>query len=46
MKTAEKYAQDIYIQTACNVIFTQMSANAGFKKYGPRAIVAMIKYFT
>ena len=29
-----------------HVIFTQMNANAGFKKYGPRAIAAMIKEYT
>ena len=46
MKTAEKYVQDTYMQTSCSVIFTQMSVNAGFKKYGPRAIAAMIKEFT
>ena len=46
MKKAEKHAQDTYIQTACNIIFTQMSANADFKKYGPRTVAATIKEYT
>ena len=29
-----------------NVIFTQMSANAGFKKYGEAVVAAMVKEFT
>ena len=32
-----------YMQIACNVIFTQISANAGLKKYGQPAVAAMIK---
>ena len=38
--------QHNYMQTACDVVFTQMSANAGFKKYGEPAVAAMIKEFT
>ena len=32
-----------YMQTILNVIFTQMSAKAGFKKFGQVAIAAMFK---
>ena len=34
------------MQIACDVIFTQKSANARFKKYGQPAVAAMIKEFT
>ena len=32
-----------YMQTVLNIIFTQMSAKAGFKKFGQAAISAMFK---
>ena len=35
-----------YMNLALNTIFTQMSANAGFKKFGEPAFAAMIKEFT
>ena len=38
--------QRTYMQIACDVIFTQMSATVGFKKYGQPAVAAMIKEFT
>ena len=38
--------QHTYMQMATYVIFTQMSANKGFKKYGQAAVAAMIKEFT
>ena len=39
-------SQSTYMQIACDVIFTQMSANVGFKKYGQPAVAAIIKEFT
>ena len=39
-------SQCTYMQKACDVIFTQMSANVGFKKYGQPAVAAIIKEFT
>ena len=39
-------SQCTYMQKACDVIFTQMSANVGFKKYGQPAIAAIVKEFT
>lgn len=40
---SEHNIQDTYMQMACNVIFTQMNANKGIKKYGEPAVAAMIK---
>ena len=40
------HSQHTYMHTATNVIFSQMSAKQGFKKYGERAVAAMIKEFT
>ena len=37
---------DKYMNITCNVIFTQMSAKAGFKKFGEAAVAAMIKKLT
>ena len=34
------------MKIACDVIFTQMSANAGIKKHGEAAVAAMIKEYT
>ena len=39
-------SQRTYMQMATDIIFTQMSANKGFKKYGQPAIAAIIKEFT
>ena len=38
--------EDSYMKTCLDVIFTQMTANAGIKKFGERAVAAMIKEFT
>ena len=35
-----------YMKIACDIIFTQMTDNAGIKKIGEPAIAAMIKEFT
>ena len=37
--------QETYMQTACNVIFTQMNANTGLKNYGQPAVASMVKEF-
>ena len=37
--------QSTYMKVACDVIFTQIHANAGFKKYGQPTVAAMIKEF-
>ena len=35
-----------YMKIVCNVIFTQMNAKAGFKKYGGPTVAAMVKKIT
>ena len=35
-----------YMQIACNVVFMQMSADAGIKKHDEATVAAMIKEFT
>ena len=35
-----------YMKIVCNVIFTQMNAKAGFKKYEAPDVAAMVKEFT
>ena len=35
-----------YMKIACDVIFTQMTANAGSKKFGAPAVATMVKEFT
>ena len=42
----EEMSQRTYMQMVTDIIFTQMSANKGFKKYGQPAIAAIIKDFT
>ena len=42
----EEMSQRTFMQMATDIIFTQMSANKGFKKYGQPAIAAIIKEFT
>jgi len=37
---------DHCMKIACDVMFTQMSAKAGIKKFGERAVAALIKEFT
>ena len=39
-------SQHTYMQLVTDIIFTQMSANKGFKKYEQLAIAAIIKEFT
>ena len=41
--TKEEYT---YMKTALDVVFTQMTANAGIKKFGEPAVAAMIKEFS
>ena len=40
-----KHTSDVYMQRAVDVIFTQMSAKKGLKKFGEKAVAAMIKEF-
>ena len=44
--TRVQNAHRSYIEIACDIIFTQMTVNAGFKKFGEPAFAAMIKEFT
>ena len=45
-KISQDVSQHTYMQIATDTIFTQMSANKGFEKYGQAAVAAMIKEFT
>ena len=42
-KLEEGNSADSYMKLACDVIFTQMTANKGFKQYGSKSVAAMIK---
>ena len=41
--TTIKKSRDTYMDIACNVMFTQMSAKAGINKFGETTIAAMLK---
>ena len=39
----EEITQNVFMQLATDVAFTQMITNAGFKKYGQAVVAAMVK---
>ena len=40
-----KYETDSFMKVATNVMFTQMSEKAGIKKFGEKAMAAMVKQY-